>query len=47
MQQLIAIDDQHLRGGRFDWESFLFQRYSKLKEKSVARLESKGKKHTQ
>ncbi len=44
MQRLIQIDDQHLRGAKFDWESFLFQRYSKLKEDAVARIESKGRK---
>lgn len=42
--RLIEIDDQHLRGGKFDWDSFLFRRYSKLSEDAVARLKSKGKK---
>jgi hypothetical protein len=37
-QELIAIDDQHLRGGRFDWDSFLFRRYSKLKADAIADL---------
>jgi hypothetical protein len=44
MRQLIELDDQHLRGGKFDWESFLFQRYAKLKDDAVVRLQSKGKK---
>lgn len=43
MRRLIAIDDQHLRGGKFDWESFLFQRYSKLKHDAAAGLRSQGK----
>ncbi len=41
MKQLIEIDDRHLRGGRFDWESFFFQHYAKLKEDAVKQLESK------
>lgn len=43
MRRLIELDDQHLRGGKFDWESFLFQRYSKLKDDARVRMESKGK----
>ena len=41
MKQLIEIDDRHLRGGRFDWESFFFQHYAKLKDDAVKQLESK------
>jgi len=41
MQSLIDIDDRHLRGSRFDWESFLFQRYSKLKNDAVKQMHSK------
>jgi hypothetical protein len=41
MQSLINIDDQHLRGSRFDWESFLFGRYSQLKEDAVKKLKDK------
>lgn len=41
MQQLIQIDDRHLRGTRFDWESFLFKNYSKLKEDTVKQLSEK------
>lgn len=41
MEQLIAIDDRHLRGGRFDWESFFFLRYQQLKDDAVKQLESK------
>jgi hypothetical protein len=44
--RLIEIDDRHLRGGKFDWESFLFKRYSKLKTDVVTRMARKGKKHT-
>lgn len=48
MKQLIEIDDRHLRGGRFDWQSFFFQRYSQLKEDAVKQLASKKaqQKHT-
>ncbi len=38
MRRLIEIDDRHLRGSRFDWESFLFRRYSKLKDDAVQHL---------
>ncbi len=31
MKELIEIDDRHLRGGRFDWESYLLKNYRKLK----------------
>ena len=41
MKQLIDIDDRHLRGGRFDWESFLFEDYTKLKADAVKQLASK------
>lgn len=41
MKQLIDIDDRHLRGGRFDWESFFFKRYSQLKDDAVKQLETK------
>jgi hypothetical protein len=44
--RLIEIDDRHLRGGKFDWESFLFKRYSKLKTDAVTRIAGKGKKQT-
>ena len=41
IQKLVEIDDRHLRGARFDWESFLFQRYSKLKEDAIRQLKDK------
>ena len=40
-RKLIEIDDKHLRGSRFDWESFLFLRYSKLKADAVQHLKNK------
>jgi hypothetical protein len=40
-KSLIEIDDQHLRGTRFDWESFLFCRYAQLKADAVQRLKEK------
>lgn len=46
IRRLIEIDDRHLRGTRFDWESFLFRNYAKLKQDVVAQLEEKRKKRT-
>lgn len=44
MEELIRIDDAHLRGSRFNWEAFLFKQYSKLKDEVVSQLrEKKGK----
>jgi hypothetical protein len=43
MKQLVEVDDRHLRGTRFDWESFLFRNYTKLKEDAAKSLEKKGK----
>ena len=45
MESLISIDDQYLRGTRFDWDAFLFRNYSKLKQDAVRQLtkrKSKG-----
>lgn len=44
MRTLLEIDDRHLRGTRFDWESFLFRNYSKLRENVTAHLDAKRKK---
>lgn len=44
LHRLIEIDDQHLRGSRFDWESFMFQRYTKMKVDTERKLRNKGKK---
>jgi hypothetical protein len=41
MKKLIEIDDQHLRGGRFDWESFFTQRYDELKAAATQALADK------
>jgi hypothetical protein len=41
IRQLIDIDDRHMRGNRFDWDSFLFKRYERLKEDAVKQLKSK------
>lgn len=41
MQSLIEIDDQHLRGSRFDWNSFFSKKYFKLKENAVKHLAMK------
>jgi hypothetical protein len=45
MKQLVQIDDRHLRGTRFDWDSFLFKNYSKLKEDTVKQLSEKKDKN--
>ncbi len=42
-RRLIEIDDHHLRGGKFDWESFLLKRYSKLVEGVESRRQGKHK----
>lgn len=47
MRQLIEIDDRHLRGGRFDWESFFSKHYQKLKEDAVKSLADKKAKQKQ
>ena len=44
-KSLLEIDDRHLRGGRFDWEAFGTQRYSKMKEDIVRFLEEKKNKN--
>jgi hypothetical protein len=41
LQTLVKIDDKHLRGGRFDWESFASQGYAKLIEDTVKRIKAK------
>lgn len=41
LQTLVKIDDQHLRGGRFDWESFVFRRYAKLMEDTIQQIKAK------
>lgn len=41
---LIEIDDKHLRGGRFDWESFLFKKFDQMKENVISEIKNKKKK---
>jgi hypothetical protein len=41
MRSLINIDDQHFRGTRFDWESFLFRHYVQLKQDTIQKLKDK------
>lgn len=41
MKRLIDIDERHLRGSRFDWESYFLERYGKLKDDTVKQLASK------
>jgi hypothetical protein len=43
MRTLIDIDDRHLRGTRFDWESFLLFNYTKLKADEIVALDAKRK----
>ena len=44
MTALITIDDQHLRGGRFDWESFVTKQYPKLWQDAVQTNKAKASK---
>ncbi len=41
LQTLVKIDDQHLRGSRFDWESFVYRRYAKLMEDTIRQIKAK------
>jgi hypothetical protein len=41
MQRLIDIDDRHLRGTRFNWESFLRKDYAKVVEEEKSALAAK------
>jgi hypothetical protein len=49
MKQLLDADDRHLRGGRFDWQSFLSGKYGEMVEEARRELAhkkaSKGKKY--
>jgi len=38
LKKLIDIDDKYFRGSRFDWESFLFKNYKKMKENAIKKL---------
>ena len=44
IRQLVDSDDRHLRGTRFDWESYLSQNYAKLRSEVVDHLKSKKSK---
>lgn len=41
MKHLIEIDDRHLRGSRFDWESFFSKSYEKLIEDAAKQIANK------
>lgn len=41
MKKLIDIDDHHLRGTGFDWESFALRRYSRLRDRAQAKRKHK------
>jgi hypothetical protein len=41
LKKLIEIDERHLRGSHFDWQSFLLENYGKMREAAIARLNSK------
>jgi hypothetical protein len=47
LRTLLETDDVHLRGGRFDWESFMLGRYTQMKEDAIKELNAKGKKSQQ
>jgi len=42
-KKLIDINDKHLRGGRFDWNSFLQRQFYKLKDEAIKQLQCKKK----
>ena len=44
MQELIFIDDQHLRGARFDWEKFFYRKYHELIEEQTKQLKKNNSK---
>ena len=44
MSLLLETDDQHLRGGRFDWEAFFDRRYDELTKSAARALADKRKK---
>jgi hypothetical protein len=44
MTLLLEIDDQHLRGGRFNWEAFFERRYEELTKDAVHTLANKRNK---
>lgn len=41
LQALVKIDDQPLRGSRFDWQSFVHRRYAKLIEDTAKQITAK------
>jgi hypothetical protein len=44
---LLKIDDNHLRGSRFDWESFILRRFEKMQQAAMTELQKKGAKNQQ
>lgn len=44
MKRLLEIDDRHLRGGKFDWQSFLLKNYTKLRDDAIAKLKKGAQK---
>lgn len=45
MKKLIDVDDKHLRGTGFDWESFIFRQYSRLSDNAQRRRGHQGAGH--
>jgi hypothetical protein len=43
MEKLLDVDDQHLRGGKFDWEAFITGDYIKLWNAASARSVGQAK----
>ncbi|PSV92417.1 hypothetical protein [Photobacterium iliopiscarium] len=43
MNKLIEISDKHLRGGRFDWATFLERDFDKMREDVRLKIKNKGK----
>jgi hypothetical protein len=44
MMNLLLIDERHLRGSRFDWESFLYGNYAKITKEAASEIAAKKNK---
>lgn len=43
-EDLLKLDDQHLRGTRFDWERFILKEYKEMAHEVIQRITAKNKK---
>ena len=44
LQELLKIHDQHLRGSRFDWESFISKDFNKMADDVIQKISNKNSK---